>query len=216
VTIIAGRFQALDAARPGTPQRARDLETAQTVLLRDVPLPQDGGVALARAKSARGICHPSLVTLFDVCWTDERLLLAYEFLSAQTIGQMSGGQPIHPRRAVAFAIEIADALAELHAHGVAHGAISRSTVLVTMKGKAKLDRIGDPSVAGPAPATDAADLIALGDLLADLAGRPDSRGVVGAQAIEALVGRARAGKFESAATFAALLRRAADSQGQAL
>ena len=217
MTLIAGRYQPLDAARPGTPQRARDMQTAQTVVLRDLPLPQDAGAALARAQAARGIFHPSLVTLFDVCaLPDDRVLLAYEFLPSQTIAQMSGGQPIHPRRAVSLVIEVADAVAELHAHEVAHGAISRSTVLVTMKGKAKLDRVADPSIAGPAPATPAGDLIALGDLLADLAGRPDSGGVVGAQAIEALAARARSGKFESAATLAALLRRVADSWGQSL
>jgi serine/threonine protein kinase len=215
VTPILGRYQPLDAARQGTPQRARDLQTAQTVLLREVPLPPDEGAALARARAARGIFHPSLVTLFDVMPLDGgRVLLAYEFIPSQTIAHMSGGQPLHPRRAASLVIEIADAVAELHAHDVAHGAISLATVLVTLKGKAKLDRLGDPSAA-PQPGGPQEDLVALGDLLSALAGRADlgGSGVVGAQAIDALVARARAGKFESAATFAALLRRAADSWG---
>ena len=208
MTPIAGRYQLLDAPRPGTPQRARDLETAQTVLLRDVPLPREGEPVLAHARAACGISHPSLVTLFDVVllpgW---RVLLAYEYLpAAQTIAQMSAGQPLHPRRAAAVVIEVADAVAELHAHEVAHGGVSQAAVLVTMKGKAKLDRVGDPTVASYA-ATPAQDLVALGNLLADLGGRAGPAGVVGAQAIEALVARAREGKFDSAATFAALLRR---------
>jgi hypothetical protein len=210
---IAGRYQPLDAARPGTPQRARDLQTAQTVWLREVSLPPDGGAALSRALAARGICHPSIVTLFEVTsLADDRALLAYEFLPAQTIAQMSGGQPLHPRRAAALVIEVADAVAELHARDVTHGGIAQSTVLVTMKGKAKLDRVGDPSVAGAAAPAD--DLVAIGNLLAALAARPGAGGVLGVQAIEALVARARAGKFDSAATFAALLRRAADAWGQ--
>ena len=210
MTPIAGRFQLLDAPRPGTPQRARDLETAQTVLLRDVPLPRDAEPVLAHARAARGIFHPSLVTLFDVvllpAW---RVLLAYECLpSSQTIAQMTAGQPMNARHAASLVVEVADAVAELHAHGVAHGGISQAAVVVTMKGKAKLDRIADPTLSSHA-ATAADDLVALGELLADLAGRPGTTGgVVGAEAIEALVTRARAGKFDSAATFAALLRRA--------
>ena len=209
MTPIAGRYQPLDAARPGAPLRARDLQTAQTVLLREFAIAADDDAALARAQSARGIFHPSLVTLFAVeRMTDDRMLLAYEYLpSAQTINQMSGGQPLNARRAAALVIEIADAVAELHAHDVAHGAVSPDTVLVTMKGKAKLDRIGDPSVAAPTVAP-AQDLVALGDLLAGLAARPESAGTIGAQAIEAIVSRARAGRFDSAASFAALLRRA--------
>jgi hypothetical protein len=176
--------------------------------LREAALPKDAASALAHARAARGIFHPSLVTLFDVVpLPEDRVLLAYEFLpSSQTIAQISAGRPLHPRRAAALVIEVTDAVAELHAHDVAHGGVSQAAVLVTMKGKAKLDRVGDPALVSHA-ATPAEDLVALGDLLADLAGRTGPAGVVGAQAIEALVARARAGKFDSAATFAALLRR---------
>lgn len=208
MTLIAGRYQPFEAARPGTPQRARDLQTAQTVLLREVPVADAGGAALTRARAAQGICHPSLVTLFDVVeQPDGRLLLAYEFVPAQSIAQAGGGQPFHPRRAVAVVTEVADAVAELHAHDVIHGGISQLTVLLTMKGKAKLDRVGDPSLGGTMPAEASHDLAALGQLLEELAGRRTGGGVAGAQAIEAIVARARAGRFDSAATLAALLRR---------
>ena len=49
MTLIAGRYQPLEAARPGTPQRARDLQTAQTVLLREVGLRRLASAALDRA-----------------------------------------------------------------------------------------------------------------------------------------------------------------------
>jgi hypothetical protein len=79
-----------------------------------------------------------------------------------------------------------------------------------MKGKAKLDRIGDPSLHVMVDPTVEGDLTSLGDLLRDLVGKPSAGGIAGMQAIEALVERARAGKFESAATFAAMLRRVGD------
>jgi serine/threonine protein kinase len=150
--MIAGRYQPLEVAKPGAPCRARDQQTAQTVILREVNVSPDarGAAAAARAHSATGVFYPSLIALFDV--TDlapDRLLLAYEFVPAQSIRQLSGGQPLHPRRSAELLSEIADGVAALHARGLVHGAIDIDTVLVTMKGKAKLDRLADPSLAVP-------------------------------------------------------------------
>lgn len=209
MTAIAGRYQPLEGARPGLPQRARDLQTAQTVLLRVVAVPPDSREAvLARAEAAKGVCHPSLVTLFDVVDLGEgQVLLAHEFVPAQTIAQVAGGQPFHPKRAATLISEIADGVAELHARRIVHGGITQTTMLLTMKGKAKLDRVGDPSVAA-FDATPDADLVALGGLLQDLVGRPGGAGgVSGLQAIEVIINRARSGRFASAATLAAMLRR---------
>jgi serine/threonine protein kinase len=149
------------------------------------------------------------VTLFDVLEPAEgRLRLAYEYVAAQPAGVVSGGSPLKMQRAVELVAEVADAVAELHARDVVHGGISLTTVLVTLKGKAKLDRVGDPSLVTHPPVP-ADDLAALGDLLDALAGRPrgGGAGVVGAQGLDTLIARARTGRFESAATFAALLRR---------
>jgi serine/threonine protein kinase len=159
--MIAGRYTPLEPARSGLPQRARDQQTAQSVWLRDVPLPEGerGAAAAARARSARGLIYPSLVALFDVTEVAaDRLLLAYEFVPAQSIKQLSGGQPLNPRRAAELMSEVADGVAALHARGIAHGAITTDTVLVTMKGKAKLDRLADPSLVVHHPLDEKADV----------------------------------------------------------
>ena len=202
--LVAGRYQPLDVAKPGRPQRARDLHTAQTVLLRNVRLPSEGTeVALARANAAKGIFHPSLVTLFDVvAQPNDRVLLAYEYVPAQTVAQVSGGVPFNPKRAAELMSELGDALAELHAHGIAHGGISQSTVLITMKGKAKLDRVADPSLDARGTPSVERDLRALGELLRELVGK-----VAASPEIDSAIARATSGTLQSAATFAAMLRR---------
>ena len=209
MSLIAGRYLPLENPRPGTPQRARDVQTALTVLLRDTALPRGGGdVALAHAQAAKGIFHPSLITLFDVVpLPDDRVLLAYESVASQTVAQVSGGQPFNPKRAVEIVTEIADAVAELHAHGVAHGGISQTTVLITMKGKAKLDRAGDPSLDVLLQPDMNRDLVALADLLGQLSGQKTGGGMPGREGIQVIVERARSGRFASAASFAATLRR---------
>lgn len=206
--LIAGRYQPLDPDPGAYPCRARDLETAQTVILRAAPLPmRDADEAVARAYAAQGVFHPSLVTLFSVVEVSaSRLLLAYESVPAQTLVQVSAGGPFHPRRAAAIVSEVADAVAELHARGVVHGGVIAANVLITLKGKTKLDRVGDPSVFEDGSKA-ADDLLALAELLDALSARPAGTGVPGAQAIDTIVKKALRGGFESAATFAAMLRR---------
>jgi serine/threonine protein kinase len=207
VSLIAGRYQPLDSGRPGARVRARDLQTAQTVILRDVRLPRGGeAAALARAQAAKGIFHPSLITLFDVVEQPEgRVLLAYEFVPSQSTAQVSGGHPFNPKRAAEIVTEVADAVAELHARGVAHGGISQGSVLITMKGKAKLDRVGDPTMSMLFDPEPRADMTGLADLLGELVGK--SAETAGAQEMDAIVARVRSGEIASAATLAATLRR---------
>jgi serine/threonine protein kinase len=205
--VIADRYQPLEAAKPGTPQRARDQQTAQTVILREVPLPAGSAeAARARARKARGIFHPSLITLFDVTDLDSaRVLLAYEFVPAQTLKQMSGGQPFHPRRAAEVMAEIADAAAELHSRSVMHGAITIDTVLVTMKGKAKLDRVGDPSLQVPDQFDEDEDLKAIIRVLRQL-----TKGAKGTlPVLDVILEHDDGAALGSAATLAASLRAAA-------
>ena len=204
--MIAGRYQPLEAARPGAPQRARDQETAQTVLLREVNLESDDRAGVEGARAATRIFHPSLVTLFDV--TDlgsNHFLLAYEYVPAQTLNQVTGGQPFHPRRAAELMSEISDAAAELHARGVIHGAINGDTVLVTMKGKAKLDRTGDPSLQRPDNPSEDSDIKAIVLLLREL-----TRGTKGTLPIlDVILEHDDGAALGSVATLAASLRAAA-------
>ena len=132
-------------------------------------------------------------------------MLAYEFVAAQTIAQAGGGQPFSVKRAAELVAEVSDAVAELMLAASLTADIAEP-VPITLKGKAKLDRIADPSLPIDAEPSAAGDLRSLGTLLQELVAR-SSTGIAGLAAIEVVSARARDGKFESAATLAALLRR---------
>jgi serine/threonine protein kinase len=206
--MIANRYELLEPFRSGVPLRARDHQTAQTVVLREAgPVSEERAlIMLQRARAAKGIFHPSLITLFDVCRLGvDRLLLAYEYVPAQSIRQIGGGQPFNPRRAAELLSEIADAVAELHARQVIHGAISAETVLLTMKGKAKLDRIADPMLETTARMTESGDVKAIIALLGEL-----TRGAKGTvAAIDAILDSTNGIQGTSASVLAATLRAAA-------
>lgn len=125
--MIANRFVPLETMAAGI--KARDQETAQTVLLVDV-----------RHLDPRlvGVFHPALITVFAIVEDGGRELAAAEFVQGRSLKELFGGEPCHPRRAAEIVSELADGIAELHARGVAHGNITQASAILTTKGKARL------------------------------------------------------------------------------
>ena len=125
--MIANRFVPIETTAAGI--KARDQDTAQTVLLVDV---EHLDPRLA------GIFHPALVTIFAIVDHAGRTLAATEFVQARPLLELFHGEPCHPRRAAEIVSELADGVAELHAHGVVHGNITQASAILTAKGKARL------------------------------------------------------------------------------
>lgn len=125
--MIANRFVPLETMPAGV--KARDQETAQTVLLVDV-----------RHLDPRlvGIFHPALITVFAMVSDAGRELAATEFVPGRSLKELFGGEPCHPRRAAEIVRELADGVAELHARGIVHGNITQASAMLTAKGKARL------------------------------------------------------------------------------
>ena len=125
--MIANRFVTIETTRSGI--KARDQDTAQTVLLVDVDHLDPRLV---------GIFHPALVAIFAIVDYAGRSLAATEFVQGRSLKQLFAGEPCHPRRAAEIVSELADGVAELHARGIVHGNITQTSALLTAKGKARL------------------------------------------------------------------------------
>jgi eukaryotic-like serine/threonine-protein kinase len=125
----------------GEVYRARDTKAGRTVALKLLP-PIDDEAArqalLEDARAAATLSHPNIATLWDVGDEDGVAYLAYEFVAGITLKQEIGGRPVHARRAVELAVQIADALADAHGRGLIHGDVRPDTIAVTQKGSAKL------------------------------------------------------------------------------
>lgn len=125
--MIANRFVPIETTAAGI--KARDNETAQTVLLVDVNHFDHRLV---------GVFHPALVSVFAVVQYAGRSLAATEFIHGRSLNDLFHGEPCHPRRAAEIVCELADGVAELHSRGLTHGNISQSSAMLTTKGKARL------------------------------------------------------------------------------
>lgn len=123
--------------------RARDTRAGRTtaikVLTADVAMDPERGRPIADdAFLARTLGHPNAATLYDIGEQAGRPHLVYEFIQGQTLEALLAGKPINPRRALEFATQVADALAEAHALGLVHRALRPDTVMISTKGNAKV------------------------------------------------------------------------------
>lgn len=136
-------LEALDPAGPGELFRARDLRRGRTVVLRLLPEhypPQAEARAafLHRARVLTQFTHPNVTTIFDAGEKSGRLYLVFEFVKGKTLHAEIGGHPLTPRRALELTVQIADAVAEVHAAGYDPAGLSPESILVTEKGHSKI------------------------------------------------------------------------------
>jgi eukaryotic-like serine/threonine-protein kinase len=131
----------------GEVYRARDNKVGRTVAIKLAPDSAFANEAeraqfLDEARVSALLSHPNITTLFDVGEYEGGSYLAYEFASGVTLRQEMAGRAVNPRRAVELAVQIADALAEVHAQGLIHGDLRPDTIFVTKKGSAKVLDVG--------------------------------------------------------------------------
>jgi serine/threonine protein kinase len=145
-TISVAHYNLLDKIGDGAVgevYRARDTKVGRTVALKIVapPIVEDRE-RLTRlmddARAASTLSHPNIATLFDLGEADGKAYLAYEFAAGRPLAEEMRGTAMNPRHALDLAIQIADGVADAHAHGILHGDLRPGTVIVTAKGSAKI------------------------------------------------------------------------------
>lgn len=152
----------------GDVYRARDTRLGRTVAIAVVSDqiasdPERRQQFLLDARAAAVVSHPNIVTLHEVGEENGRPYLVYEFVQGQTLKTIIGGRPLNARRAIDVAGQIAEALADAHAAGLVHGAITADTIVVTPKGHAKIADFGLAAFARGATGTAGASKRAPGD-----------------------------------------------------
>ena len=171
--MIANRFTLIETTAAGI--KARDNDTAQTVVLVDVNHLDPQLV---------GVFHPALIAVFAIVEHAGRTLAATEFVQGRSLKQLFAGEPCHPRRAAEIVSELADGVAELHARGIVHGNITQTSAVLTAKGKARL------SLTSAIGGDEILDVNALKLVLKTIGGNP-SDAVSAAQSAAVLAGALR-------------------------
>ena len=101
------------------------------------------------AKAAAALNHPNICTVYEVGQHDGQSFIALELLEGRTLRHVLDGTPLPAATIVAYATEVASALAAAHAKGVVHRDIKPANLFVTALGPVKILDFGLAKLAAP-------------------------------------------------------------------
>lgn len=233
-------YKVLESLGPGglgDVYRARDTRLGRTVAVKVLPESITHDPARLRSlldTAARlvELSHPNIAMLFEHSQDGDQRFLVFEFVPGQPLAALVNGRPLNVRRALEFAINLADALADAHALEMIHGDIRPDTIMITPKDRAKFMNFGlsrftaggmarlsaaapyvSPEEMSGQPGDSRSDIYSLGAVLFEmLTGRQRARGLVlsalnrhTAGELEQIVGRMLAANVEHRSQSAATI-----------
>jgi serine/threonine protein kinase/Tol biopolymer transport system component len=119
-----------------------------TVLERKVAIKVVGDRALAdksdreqllhEARAASALNHPNICTIHQVGDSEGEAYIVMELVEGQPLNSLLAADGLAPDLVIRYGMQIADALAHAHKHGVIHRDLKSTNVLVSPEGRAKV------------------------------------------------------------------------------
>ena len=149
--LVPGRYRLtklLARGGMGEVHLAQDLRLRRQVAIK---LVKDGTVAdadarrrlLREAQAAATLDHPYVCAVYDFGETvDGRAYFVMPFVEGQTLSAVFEKRELSPARVLSMVVQIGEALAAAHRHGLVHRDVKPSNVIVTPSGSPKLLDLG--------------------------------------------------------------------------
>lgn len=141
-----GRYEIrskLGAGGMGEVYRARDTELARDVAVKVLPSSFSAEIdRLHRfqqeACAAGALNHPNILSIYDVGKHDNSPYVVSELLQGDTLRKRIAGTPLAQRRAIDYALQIANGLAAAHEKGIVHRDLKPDNIFITNDGRVKI------------------------------------------------------------------------------
>src|SRR5437762_5445563 len=123
--------------------KARDVLLNRPVAVKFLPAEGAGAEDKRRrfiqeAQSASALNHPNIITIYEVARSADRDFIAMELVQGRTLDEVIGRKGLPLNRALAYAIQIADAVSAAHAAGIVHRDLKPGNIMVTESGIVKV------------------------------------------------------------------------------
>jgi hypothetical protein len=154
---VIGNYEVLEEIGRGSTGvvcRACDRRLGRVVALKVLPPQRLADADAVRRFRQEAHClsalqHPHVVTIFELQETTEALCLVMEHVPGKTLAEHLGAGALATETALAYASQIAQALAAAHEQGIIHRDLKPSNILVTENGQTKVVDFGLAKFAGP-------------------------------------------------------------------
>ena len=135
----------------GVVYKAEDLTLTRTVALKFLPHGHEGydperSRLLQEARATAILNHPHICTIHDIQEHDGEQFIIMEYVDGKTLRDLLPVKRIED--AIAYAIQIAEALQEAHTHGIVHRDIKTQNIMVNSKNQVKVMDFGLAKVKG--------------------------------------------------------------------
>jgi serine/threonine protein kinase len=136
-------LEQLGAGGMGVVYLARDSRLNRKVALKLLP-PELSATPEARqrftreAQSASALNSPNIVTIYEIGSDEETDFIAMEYIQGETLAEVMRRGTADPETSLAYALQIASALAAAHRVGIVHRDIKPGNVMVTQDGLIKV------------------------------------------------------------------------------
>jgi len=94
------------------------------------------------AQAAAKLDHPNICAIYEVGEEDGRSFIAMQYVEGETLDARMKRKPLDLAESLAISAQVADALAEAHAHGIMHRDIKPSNIIIAARGQAKVMDFG--------------------------------------------------------------------------
>ena len=127
----------------GVVYRAEDTSLRRTVALKFLPEHLASDLAVnerlrREARLASSLNHPNICTIYEVGEDSGEVFIAMEYVDGRPLSESIRGEGLPFETTLRYGRQLASALAHAHDHGVVHGDLKPSNIIITPGGDAKI------------------------------------------------------------------------------